>query len=108
MFADITQIVLQLVGVGAFISALVNVLKLVKVVKPGTSAKWIKGINLFVWLTVAVVMYLGYLPDWLVIDKIFSDLAILLALVLQLMGSKLFYAVAKGTPILGHSFPDIV
>lgn len=106
---DYTQIVntlLGLAGLGALISILVNVLKVIGIVKDGYSELWYKGLNLLAFVGVAVVYLLEVEVDWSQVDEWLKMLAGLLGLVVQIFGGKITYNTIKGTPFIGFSYTD--
>ena len=107
---DITQlvmIVLAVGGFGALVSAGVNVLKVLGLVKDGDAPTWITGFDLLG----VVILYLATafkLPfDLEIIGPQLGVVAQFLIALGQLLvafgGSKLFYAVARGSPLVGKS-----
>jgi hypothetical protein len=107
---DITQlvvIVLAVGGFGALVSAGVNVLKVLGLVKDGDVPTWITGFDLLgvVLLYLATTFKLPF--DLEIIGSQMGVVAQFLVALGQLIiafgGSKLFYAVARGVPIVGES-----
>ena len=108
---DITQlvvIVLAVGGFGALVSAVVNILKVLGLVKDGDAPTWITGFDLLgvIALYVATAFKLPF--DLEIIGPQMSVIAQFLIALGQLIvafgGSKLFYAVARGSPIVGKSY----
>lgn len=107
---DITQlvmIVLAVGGFGALVSAGVNVLKVLGLVKDGDAPTWITGFDLLgvVLLYLATAFKLPF--DLEIIGAQMSIIAQFLVALGQLIvafgGSKLFYAMARGSPLIGKS-----
>jgi len=101
------QTFLSLAGVGAFISALVNVLKVVGVVKDGDAENWVTGLDLVCIVLLFVANLLGF-KNFAAVDAKLAVLAQMLNLLLQLWsakaGSVAFYKTVRGVPFIGASF----
>ena len=97
----------ELVGFAALASLLINVLKVFGVVKDGTAAKRVAGLNLAGVLTLLVAKQ--FFPELQIqpIDNMLGEIAVvgsyILSYVLMLLGSKLTYVATKGLPIIGKS-----
>lgn len=104
MLEEIMLLLAGLAGLGGLISILVNLLKVVGVVKDGTSEQWVQGFNLIAFIAVAVVYFMKVQVDWAQVDGWLAMLATFLGFVAQLFGSKVTYAVTKGAPIIGFSY----
>jgi len=115
MFENVLIEFAALAGFSAFVSVLVNVLKVVKIggvpiIQDGTSDKWIAGANLVGVLALYAVRL--FIPDFnpIVIDSTLQQIALIGAYIMSyvsmLLGSKLTYIATKGLPVIGKSFSD--
>jgi hypothetical protein len=97
-------------GVGALISALVNVLKTLNVVKDGTSQNWVTGANLVAMVVIFILQLAGKADILPVIDStsgtVSQIIVLVFGLVWQLLSSKTTYNVLKGTAVVGKSYSD--
>jgi uncharacterized membrane protein len=107
---DITQLVIVVLAVGGFgalVSAGVNVLKVVGLVKDGDAPTWITGFNLLGVIALYVASAFKLPFDLEIIGPQMGIVAQFLVALGQLIimfgGSKLFYAVARGAPLIGKS-----
>lgn len=98
----------SLVGFGAVIGVVVNVLKAVGVVKDGQAQNWSVGLNL---LGMAILLGLRvYVPDLDIpgADSSLQQLAAVLTVVfnyiMQLIGSKGAHNLLRGVPVVGKSY----
>ena len=100
-------VILAVGGFGALVSAGVNVLKVLGLVRDGDAPTWITGFDLLgvVALYVATAFKLPF--DLEIIgpqmDIVAQFLVALGQLIIAFGGSKLFYAVARGAPLIGKS-----
>jgi len=96
-----------LIGFAALVSFLVNLLKVLKVVKDGTADKWVAGFNLIGLLALGVVRIFYPQYDIKPIDTALGSVAVIgmyiLDYVVMLLGSKLTYFGVKGLPLIGKS-----
>lgn len=100
----------SLYGVSKLIAALINVLKMIGVVKDGTSAQWAAGLNLAAFI--ALVVLGVFRPDVTteILDgyagQIASALLFVLGFVAQIAGSKKAHEELSGAkvPLIGTSF----
>jgi hypothetical protein len=100
----------SLAGVSALIAALINLLKVVHVVKDGTSAQWSAGLNLaaFIALVLFGVFRPGLAMD--ILDGYAGQIAMVILFVLgfivQITGSAIAHAKlsAANVPLIGKSF----
>lgn len=106
MLEEIMLLLAGLAGLGGLISVLVNLLKAIGVVKDGTSERWVQGFNLIAFVAVAVIYFTKVQVDWAQVDGWLSVLATFIGFVAQLFGSKITYAVTKGTPLIGYSYSN--
>ena len=104
MLEEIMLLLAGLAGLGGLISVLVNLLKVVGVVKDGTSEQWVQGFNLVAFVVVAVIYFTKVQVDWAQVDGWLSVLATFIGFVVQLFGSKVTYAVTRGAPVIGFSY----
>jgi len=105
---QIVSIVLALGGFGACVSALVDLGKVLGVVKDGDSATWTTGFDLLGMVALYIAGAFRYSFDLAAFDTKFMLLAGVLVfvgkLVVALGGSKIFYAFVRGTKLIGKSF----
>lgn len=107
MLDDILLLLAGLTGLGALISAIVNILKVVGVVKDGTSDKWYQILNLIAFIAVAVIYFLNVPIDWANIDEWMHLLTAVFGFVLQILGGEVAYKTFKGKmPLVGYSFSE--
>lgn len=105
MLDDILLLIAGLAGLGGFISVLVNLLKLVGIVKDGTSEKWFQILNLLAFVGVMVVYLLQIQMDWGKLDDWLILLSALIGYVVQILGGQLTYQTIGGkAPVIGFSF----
>lgn len=104
---DLVTLLASLVGFGAFVSVLVNILKFFKVAQDGDAQKWVLGFNALG--LIALVVWQIFFPtiDLVPIDNTFGVIAQLMTYVLMLLstfgGSFMGYKFFKGVPLLGFS-----
>lgn len=104
---NILALLASLLGFGALVSIIVNVLKYFGIVKDGTSDKWVAGFNLAGFVALVVISY--WFPQINIpqIDTQLGVLASLLTIVFSyvttILGSKLTYLAVKNLPIIGKS-----
>jgi len=104
MFENVSLIIAGLAGLGIFLSAFVNVLKMLGAVGDGMGDKWFKGLNLIVFIVVAVIYFFEVPVDWSQVDSWLTILASLIGLIIQLASGKVAYEyVLRGTPLVGFS-----
>lgn len=105
MLDDILLLIAGLAGLGGFISVLVNLLKLVGIVKDGTSEKWFQILNLVAFVAVMVIYLMQIQMDWVKVDDWLILLSGLLGYVVQILGGQLTYQTIGGkAPVIGFSF----
>lgn len=108
MGLDLVTLLASLLGFGAIVSVLVNVLKKFGVVQDGTSDKWIAGFNLVGYLILFVVTTWFPQINIPAIDAQLGAVAVVLNVVLgyvtTILGSKLTYVATKGLPLIGKTF----
>ena len=73
-----------LAGLGGLISVLVNFLKVVGVVKDGTSEQWVQGFNLVAFIAVAVIYFAEFQVDWAQLDGWLTVMATFIGFIVQL------------------------
>ena len=88
-----------LAGLGGLISVLVNFLKVVGVVKDGTSEQWVQGFNLVAFIAVAVIYFAEFQVDWAQLDGWLTVMATFIGFIVQLLSSKVTYSVTKGAQL---------
>lgn len=103
---DILAIIAILAGAGSFVSMLVSVLKLIGVIKDGSSGKIVKIFDLILFVAIAVVYFLKVAVDWGTVNAYFILAAYVLGLVGQIFSSEVTYQALKGTPVIGFSFNE--
>lgn len=107
MLEDILLLLAGLTGLGTLISVIVNLLKIVGIIKDGTSETWYQILNLGAFIAVAVIYFAKIKVDWSQIDQWLILLSALIGYVLQILGGKLTYTAIGGKlPILGYSFSE--
>lgn len=105
MFGEVLGILAGLSSLGGLISAVVNILKRFNVVKDGTSAQWVKGLNFVAFIGVAATLVFNVQVDWNGVNLFFGFMITALGYVLQILSSKVFYKITKGrVPVVGYSF----
>jgi tellurite resistance protein TehA-like permease len=115
--ADLLNIVIKimlgfasLVGISALIAALINLLKVIKVVKEGTASQWSAGLNLAAFI--ALVAFGVFRPDLAmdILDGYAGQIAMVILFILgfltQITGSSAAHEQLKtaGVPLIGTSF----
>jgi len=105
--ADLLMKWSTLVGIAALIAVVINILKVVGVVKDGQAATWSTGLNL---VGLAVLLLLGVFKpelDMGEVDTLAGSLAnvltVIMGFVLQLGGSKLMHSLLRGVPLIGKT-----
>lgn len=105
---DLTTLLMSLAGVIALITFLVNLGKMIGLVKDGTGETWSKALHL---IALVGLFVLGeFFPDvdiWK-IDEFAAQLASIGIAILALIpasfwGSEKIYALVRGLPLIGHS-----
>lgn len=108
MFEEVVVIVASLVGFAMLLSVIINILKVVGVVKEDTAQLWVTGGNLL--LTLVVYGFRIFKPefDFTTLDPMAQEIAtigtFILTFVLQILGSKVTHFAVRGTPVIGKSF----
>lgn len=103
LLEQIIAILAGMTALGAAISALVNVLKAVGLVKDGDAEKWVQGFNLVAFLGVTIFVILGKPVLWDTLNEYLEVAVVILGYLIQILGSKLAYPLLKGTPLIGYS-----
>ena len=106
MLEEIMRLLAGLAGLGGLISVLVNFLKVVGVVKDGTSEQWVQGFNLVAFIAVAVIYFAEFQVDWAQLDGWLTVMATFIGFIVQLLSSKVTYSVTKGAPVIGFSYSN--
>jgi len=105
---NIFTLVLGMAGLGAFISALVNIGKVAGIVKNNTAKTWVAGLNLLAVIVIYALQVKGLEFQVAQVDATFAQLAQITLLVAQLMvqygGSALWHQLLKGVALVGKSF----
>ena len=107
MLEDILLLLAGLTGLGTLISVIVNLLKIIGIVKDGTSETWFQILNLVAFVGVAIVYFAKLEVDWGQVDQWLILLTALIGYVLQILGGKITYNTIGGKlPVLGYSFSE--
>lgn len=107
MLDDILLLVAGLSGLGGLVSIIVNILKLVGVVKDGASETWFQILNLLAFIGVAVVYFMRIEVNWGQVDNWLMLLAAFLGYIAQIMSGKLTYKTIGGkAPVIGYSYSE--
>lgn len=97
-----------LVGVGALLALVVNVLKVAGVVKDDTAPTWVTGLNLAGLVILFLLRVFAPGTDIGQLDGAAGTIAqigvLILGLVTQVLGSKLAHRAFRGTWLIGKSF----
>jgi len=107
MFDNLIAQFATLIGFAALVSVVINILKMVGVVKDGTADKWIAGFNLAGLIALAVAKM--FIPSFdaggvdTQLGAIAQVAAYILSYVGMLLGSKLTYTATRGLPVVGKS-----
>lgn len=104
MTENIFLLIAGLAGLGAFISMLVNVLKIIGVVKENQGEVWFQSISLVVFIAVTIVYLWGIPINWGEVDSWLVLLTTILGFVFEILAGRLTHSVIRGTPIIGYSF----
>lgn len=104
MLEQIGLIIVGLAGLGGLISILVNIGKIVGVVKDGDSERWVQILNLVAFLIVSALYFAKVTVDWSAVNEWLIYLAALFGFVVQIWGSNFTYAQTKGIPVIGYSY----
>lgn len=108
--SNLLGVVLGMAGFGAFVSALVGVLKSVGLVQDGYAQNWVTGLNLLGVIGLYALGLSGKAVDMGAVDANLQTLATFLVaggqLFVAMGGSKLFYGMVKGVPAIGKSFSE--
>jgi hypothetical protein len=91
-------------GIGVFVSAFVNALKSVGLVKNDKGLIWVQALNLVLFVVFGVLMIIGIEFDPTAIEEWLVILTTLLGLVVQLFASEATHAKLKGLPVVGKSY----
>jgi len=106
-FNTLIQTFLSLAGVGAFVSALTNLFKVLGWVQDGDAQNVVTGLDLLFVIALFVANLLGF-HNFADIDQTISTLAKILTLVIQLfsakVGSVAFHFAFRGVPFIGASY----
>lgn len=90
-----------LVGFGAAITAIVNILKSAKVVTDGNSGKWVAGLNL---IAIGVLIYLKLFQPQLAVEYVDAQAAVFANILVALSG----YVFELGSSLFAHGlFADL-
>lgn len=104
MLEQIGIIIASLAGLGGLISILVNIGKIVGLVKDGEAEKWVQILNLIAFVGVSAVYFAELPVDWGIVNEWMIYLAALFGFVVQIWGSKFTYSQTKGIPVIGYSY----
>ena len=107
MLENVLVLFATLVGFAAFVSVLVNILKVVGVVQDDTADKWVAGFNLIGVLAVYALQMFQPDIDVVGIDATLAEIAAvasyILGYVTMVFGSRVTYIALKGIPLIGKS-----
>jgi len=106
MLEEILLIIAGLAGLGGFVSILINLLKLIGLIKDGQSNVWYQSISLIIFVAVAVVYFIKAPVDWATVDGWLKLLTSVLGFVVQILGGQLTYTALKGAPVVGFSYSE--
>ena len=105
MVDEILLIIAGLAGLGGLISIIVNLLKIVGIVKDGTSQTWFQVLDLIAFLVVAVLYFLKMPVDWTKVNDWLVLLSTVIGYVASILGGQLTYNTIGGkTPVIGFSY----
>jgi hypothetical protein len=104
MYDNVLAILAGLAGLGGLISVLVNLLKIIGVVKDGTSETWFQGLEILAFIAVAVVYFIETPIDWGEVDGWLKFAASFVGLIVQVISGKITYKTIKGAPVVGFSY----
>ena len=93
-------------GIAAFVAVLINLGKVVGIVKDGTSAKWSLGLNSVLFALVVIAGLFAAPIEQSTIDTVARVLAAVLGFILQLITSPFVHTklVDAELPVIGRSF----
>lgn len=104
------NIVLGLGGFATLGSFLIGLFKKLGLIKDGQSAKWHTGVQVILFVLVAVVDIFGFNVDILQWDTIADTVASLGAVLLSILGmlgvGGFTYNKVKGVPVIGFSYSE--
>jgi len=106
MVTEILAIIAGLTALGAVVSMLINILKMVGVIKDGDSERWVQVANLIVFLVVATLYILKTPVNWGGVNQLLEVIGVILGYLVQILGSKITYPLVKHTPVIGFTFSD--
>lgn len=107
MLEEILALLAGLAGLGGLISVLVNLLKILGVVKDGTSETWVQLFNLVAFLAVAVIYFIKIPIDWSGVDSWLKLLATFIGYILEIFAGKVTYIATKGAPVVGFRYSEV-
>lgn len=106
MVTEILAIIAGLTALGAVVSMLINILKMVGVIKDGDSERWVQVANLIVFLVVATLYILKTPVNWGGVNQLLEVIGVILGYLVQILGSKITYPLVKHTPVIGFTYSD--
>jgi hypothetical protein len=105
LLEEILAIIAGLSGLGAFVTMFVNALKLIPgLIKDGIADKIASGIDLLVFVVVAVLYFQQVEVNWGEVDSWIQMFTYVLGLVVQIFTTKITHNVVRGTPLVGTSY----
>ena len=106
MLEEILKLIAGMAGLGAFTSMLINLLKVMGLVKDGQADKAFKIADLIVFVVVTAI-YLTKTPvDWTQVDEWLVLLTALLGYVVSVFSGEFTHDTIKGTPLIGYSYSE--
>ena len=106
LIENFDKLIILLPMLGGFVAMLVNVGKVIKVVKDSTALNWVAGFNLLAFMAVNVVCLTDVTVDWGNLNHWMELLATAGSYVLTLVGSFISYKALKGVPVIGFSHEE--
>ena len=108
MFLDVMAQFAALAGFAALIAVVVNILKIVGVVKEDQASIWVAGANLLCILTMYGLRIFKPEFDFSMLDPLMAEVSTVLSFILifvgQLLASKATHFAVRGLPVIGKSF----
>lgn len=104
---QLSQMALSMGGLAAFVTVVINALKMTGVIKDGTTQTWVTGANLLVLVVLFAVKSFYPQVNFPAVDQVFGSLASVLTFALALSGqllvSKGTHVALRGVPVVGTS-----
>ena len=106
MLEEILKLIAGMAGLGAFVSMLINLLKVAGLVKDGQGDKAFKIADLIVFVAVMVVYLVKVQVDWTQVNEWLVLLTALLGYVVSVFSGEFTHDTIKGTPLIGYSYSE--